>query len=46
MADLMRWVYKKYVDEEDDDVVENMDSLGEFPVYHGRIWVELIDHDL
>ena len=35
MADLMRWVYKKYVDEEDDDVVENMESLGELPVYHG-----------
>ena len=46
MADLMRWVYKKYVDEEDDDVVENMDSLGELPVYHGRKWEELIDHDL
>ena len=42
----MRWVYKKYVDEEDDDVVENMDSLGELPVYHGRKWEELIDHDL
>ena len=46
MADLMRWVYKKYVDEEDDDTVENMDSLGELPVYHGRKWEELIDHDL
>ena len=46
MADLMRWVYKKYVDEEDDDVVENMESLGERPVYNGRKWEELIDHDI
>ncbi|MBE6509881.1 MAG: formylmethanofuran dehydrogenase [Methanobrevibacter sp.] len=46
MADLMRWVYKKYVDETDDDVVEKMDSLGELPVYKGRKWEELIDHDL
>ena len=46
MADLMRWVYKKYVDETDDDTVENMDSLGERPVYKGRKWEELIDHDL
>ena len=46
MADLMRWVYKKYVDEEDNDTVENMESLGELPVYHGRKWEELIDHDL
>ena len=45
MADLMRWVYKKYVDEEDDDVVENMESFGERPVYTGRKWEELIDHD-
>ena len=36
----------KYVDEEDNDVVENMESLGELPVYHGRKWEELIDHDL
>ena len=35
-----------YFDEEDDDVVENMESLGELPVYHGRKWEELIDHDL
>ena len=28
MADLMRWVYKKYVDSDDDDVVEHMESEG------------------
>ena len=39
-------VYKKYVDEDDNDVVENMESLGERPVYKGRKWEELIDHDL
>ena len=31
---------------EDDDVVENMESLGERPVYNGRKWEELIDHDI
>ena len=31
---------------ESDDVVENMESLGELPVYKGRKWEELIDHDL
>ena len=41
MADLMRLVYKKYVDETDDKVVENMESLGEMPVYRGRKWEEL-----
>ena len=46
MADLMRWVYKKYVDSDDDDVVEHMESLGERPVYKGRKWEELIDHDI
>lgn len=46
MADLMRWVYKKYVDEEDDDVVENMESLGERPFYNGRKWEELENHEL
>ncbi|MCC7553724.1 MAG: formylmethanofuran dehydrogenase [Methanobacteriaceae archaeon] len=33
MADLMRLVYKKYVDEDDDETIENMPSLGELPVY-------------
>ena len=46
MADLMRLVYKKYVDSDDDDVVEHMESLGERPVYKGRKWEELIDHDI
>ena len=46
MADFMRWVYKKYVDSDDDDVVEHMESLGERPVYKGRKWEELIDHDI
>ena len=41
MADLMRLVYKKYTDETDDEVIENMESLGERPVYRGRKWEEL-----
>lgn len=32
MADLMRAVYKKYVDD-DEETIEKMDSLGEMPVY-------------
>ena len=39
-------IYKKYVDSDDDDVVEHMESLGERPVYKGRKWEELIDHDI
>ena len=31
MADLMRAVYKKYVD--DEETIPELDSLGEFPVY-------------
>jgi formylmethanofuran dehydrogenase subunit D len=33
MADLMRKNYKKWVDEDDDEVLENMPSLGELPVF-------------
>lgn len=43
MADLMRLVYKKYVNETDDEVIENMPSLGERPVYRGRKWEEFDD---
>ena len=32
MADLMRAVYKKYV-EDDEEGIKKLDSLGEMPVY-------------
>jgi len=33
MADLMRSFYKKYVEGEDEETIEKMESLGEMPIY-------------